>query len=113
LQLKIAASIAPLDSAALDSIIAPDARMIDAGDHVLHKADIVPAIRSIGPALVRVTDDSIAVRRYGDVAIMTVREVVSMRTDTGIVTGTLRITEFWLRRGGRWQAVGGQSTALP
>jgi hypothetical protein len=58
-------------------------------------------------------DDSIGVRRYGDVALMTLRESVTMRANGKESTGRLRITKVWFRRNGRWQAVGGQSTALP
>ena len=112
LQLQIAAAIAPLDSVALDSLIASDVRMINAGDQVFHKRDIVPFLRTAGVALVRVTDDSIVVRRYGDVALMTMRETVTIQTKAGDSVGSLRITEVWFRRGGRWQVVGGQSTAL-
>jgi uncharacterized protein (TIGR02246 family) len=113
LQLTIAAAIAPLDSVALDSLIAPDVRMINAGDQVFGKADIVRFLRANGGPLVRVTDDSIAVRRYGDTAVMTMRESVLVRANGAESTGRLRITEVWLRRNGRWQVVGGQSTALP
>jgi hypothetical protein len=113
LQQKIAAAIAPLDSVALDSLIASDVRMINAGDQVFSKTDIVRFLRANGGALVRVVDDSIAVRRYGDVALMTLRESVTIRVNGVESTGRLRITEIWFRRGGRWQGVGGQSTALP
>ena len=58
-------------------------------------------------------DDSIAVRRYGDVALMTMRESVTIRVNDTESAGRLRITEIWLRRNGRWQVVGGQATALP
>ncbi len=112
-QFAIAAAIAPLDSIALDSLIAPDVRMINAGDQVFRKNDIVRFLRASGGALVRVVDDSILVRRYGDVALMTLRESVTLRTNGKESTGRLRITELWFRRGGRWQVVGGQSTALP
>ena len=112
-QLAIAAAIAPLDSIALDSLIAPDVRMINAGDQVFQKGDIVRFLRANGGALIRVLDDSILVRRYGDVALMTLRESVTIRTHGKESTGRLRITEVWFRRGGRWQAVGGQSSALP
>lgn len=112
-QLALAAAIAPLDSVALDSLIASDVRMINAGDQVFHKTDIVRFLRTNGGAIARVVDDSILVRRYGDVALMTLRESVTIRANGKESTGRLRITEIWFRRGGRWQAVGGQSTALP
>ena len=87
--------------------------MINAGDQVFDKAHIISFLRAAGSALVSVTDDSITVRRYGDVALMTLRETVTMRMNDRETRGALRITELWLRRNGRWQAVGGQATALP
>src|SRR5436190_18317380 len=96
-QLKIAAAIAPLDSIALDSLIAPDVRMINAGDQVFRKNDIVRFLRASGGAIVRVVDDSILVRRYGDVALMTLRESVTIRMNGKESTGRLRITEVWFR----------------
>ena len=42
LQLKLAEAIAPLDSVAPDSLMARDVRMINAGDQVFHKNEVVP-----------------------------------------------------------------------
>ena len=113
LQTKLAASLAPLDSIALDTLLAPDMRAINAGDQVLDKFAAIGVLQSAQSVLLQVQDDSIQVRRYGPVAIMTLRETVTIRTDSAKSTGRLRMTEIWLKRDGRWQAVASQASALP
>jgi hypothetical protein len=88
-------------------------RAIDAGDRVLDKTAAMAMLRSAQPVLLRVQDDSIEVRRYGPVAVMTLRETVTMRADSGSSLGRLRMTELWLKRRGRWQPVAGQASSLP
>lgn len=112
LQHRLAASLAPLDSVALDSIMADDMRAINAGDQVLDKAAALSMLRGLSGALVNVVDDSIAVRRYGDVAVMTLRETVTLRGDTGAMVGRLRMTVLWFKRDGRWQAVASQAMII-
>jgi len=113
LQRQLAASLAPLDSVALDSIMADDMRAINAGDQVLDKAAALKMLRDLSGTLQRVADDSITVRRYGDVAVMTLRETVTMRGATGATVGRLRMTELWLKRDGRWRAVASHATGIP
>ena len=56
--------------------------------------------------------DDMKVHVYGNVAIVT---GVSTLTGSakGYVSGPRRFTEVWVRRKGRWQEVGGQSTIVP
>ena len=113
LQTKLAASLAPLDSLALDTLLAADMRAINAADQLLEKRTAIDMVRDVQAALQHVVDDSIQVRRYGPVALMTLRETVTLRATAGTSSGRLRMTEVWLKRDGRWQAVGSQATALP
>jgi len=112
LQEQLAAALAPLDSVSLDTLIADDYRGINAGDLVLDKAIARAVRRAATGALIRVVDDSIQVRRYGDVAIMTLRETVTARDTDTTAVGRLRITEIWFKRGDRWRAVAGHATAI-
>ena len=98
---------------ALDSLLAHDFQAINAADQVLDKASVFPTLRQVAGSLIKAADDSIRVRRYGDVAIMTLRETITARTPQGPDSGRLRMTEVWVRRSGRWQALGAQATALP
>ena len=113
LQTKLAASLAPLDSLALDTLLAADMRAINAADQRLEKSTAIDMLRNVQAALLHVVDDSIQVRRYGLVALMTLRETVTIRAAAGESSGRLRMTEVWLKRDGRWQVVGSQATALP
>lgn len=112
LQEQMAAALAPMDSLALDSLIADDYRGINAGDQVLDKAVAAAILRSASSTLVRVVDDSIQVRRYGNLAIMTLRETVTARAGDTVAVGRLRITEIWLKRNGTWRAVGSHATVI-
>ena len=113
LQYHLAAAFAPLDSVALDSLLADDIQAINAADQVIDKATAIQTLRAAAGSLVKVVDDSIRVRRYGPVALMTLRETVNARTDSGEATGHLRMTEVWLRRAGRWRAVQSQASVIP
>ena len=110
----IASAMAPLDSIGLDSLFADDYRGITAGDQVLDKKVAAAILRSVSGSLVRVLDDSIQVRRYGNVAIMTFRETITARAGgDSIETGRLRITAIWLKRGSSWRVVGSHATVIP
>lgn len=112
LQEQLAAALAPLDSLVLDTLIADDWRGINAGDQVLDKAVGRKILREATGTLLRVVDDSIQVRRYGNLAIMTLRETVTARAGNATTVGRLRITEIWLKRDGNWRAVASQATVI-
>jgi Domain of unknown function (DUF4440) len=113
LQQHLAAAFAPLDSVALDTLLADDIQAINAADQVIDKPTAIRVLRAAAGSLVKVVDDSIRVRRYGPVALMTLRETVTARTDSGEATGHLRMTEVWLRRDGRWRTVQSQASVIP
>ena len=52
------------------------------------------------------------VRIFGDVAVLTGRQTIQ-GTAKGYVPGPRRITDIFVKRNGRWQYVGGQSTLEP
>jgi len=56
--------------------------------------------------------DDVKVRMYGNVAVVT-GEVTLTGTAKNYVPGPRRFTEIWVKRGGRWQNVGGQTTLVP
>jgi ketosteroid isomerase-like protein len=51
------------------------------------------------------------VRVYGDVAIVTGVQTLA-GTMKGYASGARRITDLWIKRGGGWQSIGGQSTIV-
>jgi uncharacterized protein (TIGR02246 family) len=57
--------------------------------------------------------EDLAVRVYGDTAVVTGRSVPKGRDATGqAITGKFRFTRVWVRRDGRWQAVAFQGTRI-
>jgi len=112
-QRTMAAALAPLDTATLLSIMAPDMRALNAADQVLDRSAAIQLVREMQGQLLRVEDDSFEVRLYGPVAIMGLRERVTFRADSGESTGRLRMTEVWFKRAGSWTAVASHATLLP
>ena len=56
--------------------------------------------------------DDLKVRTYGNVAVVT-GQVTLTGSAKNYVPGPRRITEIWVKRDGRWQNVGGQTTLVP
>ena len=56
--------------------------------------------------------DNLKVRIYGDVAVVTGEQTLT-GSAKGYISGLRRITDLWVRRNGRWQTVGGQTTVVP
>lgn len=57
------------------------------------------------------TMDDVKVRMYHDVAIVTGINTLT-GSAKGYASGARRFTEIWVRRNGRWQTIGGQSTIV-
>ena len=57
-------------------------------------------------------DDDVKARLYGNVAVVT-GQVTLTGSAKHYVPGLRRFTEIWVKRGGRWQNVGGQTTLVP
>jgi hypothetical protein len=56
--------------------------------------------------------DDLKVRTYGNVAVVT-GQVTLTGSAKNYVPGPRRFTEIWVKRDGRWQNVGGQTTLVP
>jgi len=112
LQQRLAGALAPLDSVTLDSLASDDFLAVNAGGVVLNKSDVFRVLATLPYELLEVIDDSIHVRRQGPFAIVTAIETVKGRTADGPVTGQLRLYHVWVKRGNRWQTVGGQAALV-
>jgi hypothetical protein len=55
---------------------------------------------------------NLKVRIYGDAAVVT-GAITHTGSAKGYVGGARLITHLWVKRNGRWQTVGGQSTLVP
>lgn len=100
------------DTAALSRMLAPDFVEISRLGTVRTRADNIRDIASGALHLTSVTYDSLTVRVYGDVAILT-----GIADNTGTMrgfpfSGKIRYTRVFVRRDGRWQAVLMQQTMM-
>jgi len=101
------------DTVALSRMLAPDFIEISRLGTVRTRADNVRDIASGALHLTSVTYDSLSVRVYGDVAVLT-----GIADNTGTMrgfpfSGKIRYTRVFVRREGRWQAVLMQQTPMP
>ncbi len=100
------------DRAALERLLADDYLYTHSNGSVLNKAQEIPESMSSD---VQWTDSKFAdlkVRIFGDVAVLTGRQTIRGAAK-GYVPGPRRITDIFVKRNGRWQHVGGQSTLEP
>jgi ketosteroid isomerase-like protein len=101
------------DTAALSRMIADEFTEISRQGRLRTKAD---NMRDLGSGALRLTSvryDSLEVRTYGDVAVLT-----GIADNTGVAggmpfSGKVRYMRVFVRRDGRWQAVAMQQTAMP
>jgi len=100
------------DTVALSRMLAPDFVEISRLGTVRTRADNIRDIASGTLHLTAVTYDSLTVRVYGDVAVLT-----GIADNTGTMrgfpfSGKIRYTRVFVRRDGRWQAVLMQQTMM-
>ncbi len=100
------------DTVALSRMLAPDFTEISRLGTVRTRADNIRDIASGALHLTSVTYDSLTVRVYGDVAVLT-----GIADNTGTMrgfpfAGKIRYTRVFVRREGRWQAVLMQQTMM-
>ncbi len=100
------------DTVALSRMLAPDFMELSRLGTVRTRADNVRDIASGALHLTSISYDSLNVRVYGDVAVLT-----GIADNTGTMrgfpfSGRIRYTRVFVRRDGRWQAVLMQQTPI-
>jgi len=100
------------DTVALSKMIAPDFVEISRLGTVRTRADNIRDIASGALHLTAIKYDSLTVRIYGDVAVLT-----GIADNTGTMrgfpfAGKIRYTRIFVRKDGRWQAVLMQQTPM-
>jgi len=101
------------DRAAFDLIVADDAVMTYGNGKVGNKSEAIAEIKAPADASYSLTSDDVQVRVYGDTAIVTGRVTEKGTFNGRSLNSQSRYTDIWVRRNGRWQVVGAQSTRLP
>ena len=100
------------DTAALSRLVADEFVEISRLGQLRSKADNIRDIGSGDLRLLSVKYDSLAVRIYGDVAVLT-GIADNVGTFRGMpFTGRIRYMRVFVRRAGRWQAIAMQQTPL-
>ena len=101
-----------LDCAALDSIIADDWVCIDGTGLVITKSELLTRVASSASFLDPYKFDEIAIRIFGEAAIVTGRLSGQMRDSDGIHDVNQRYMRVYVKRNERWQAVATQVTKV-
>lgn len=99
------------DAAFTERSLADDYVAIGPLGDVITKADVISARRTSQLHYVSVDFSEVAVRVYGDAAIVTARAEVK-GTDLGQdFSGPYRFTRVWVKHNGEWKTVSYQATA--
>src|SRR6266513_2088537 len=101
------------DRAAFDRIVADDAVITYGNGKVGNKSEAIAEIKAPADASYSLTSDDVQVRVYGETAIVTGRVTEKGTFNERSLNSQSRYTDIWVRRDGRWQVVGAQSTRLP
>jgi ketosteroid isomerase-like protein len=97
------------DRAAMERITADDYSFIHSNGSVLNKTREIAETMAGDMKWTGFKQDELNVRIYGDAAVVTGRETLEGAAK-GYASGARRFTEIFVKRAGRWQLVGGQST---
>lgn len=100
------------DRATMERLMADDYSYTHSNGTVNDKAADIKETMSDDIKWTDTKSDDLKVRTYGNVGVVTGQLTLSGAAKN-YVPGTRRITEIWVKRDGRWQSVGGQTTLVP
>jgi ketosteroid isomerase-like protein len=100
------------DKAILERVYATEYVYTHSNGAVLNKAQEIADTMSSNSKWTSSTFADLKVRVYGDVAIVTGVQTL-LGTSQGYMSGARRITDLFIKRDGRWQQIGGQTTLVP
>jgi len=101
------------DIAVLDRLEADDWAGVDPSGHASTKAASLQAVREGHYRATQFRCEEIAVRLFGETAIVSVRSSVEATYDGQDCGGIFRFTDVWVRRRGLWQCVASHATRMP
>ena len=99
------------DRAAMERLMASEYQYGHSNGTVANKAQDIAESMSPGQNWTAITHDDLKVRIYGNVAIVTGTSTLT-GSAKGYASGARRFTDIWIKRDGRWQNLGGQSTLV-
>jgi ketosteroid isomerase-like protein len=100
------------DRAAMERLLADDFVYVHSNGTMTNRTQEIEETISADVKWTASKLDDLKVRVYGDVAVVTGVQTLT-GSAKGYVSGARRFTNVWVRRNGRWQTVGGQSTLAP
>jgi|SRR6185369_13544103 len=110
---RLAAAWVEGDRLFIEQILADDWSVTDLTGHVLTKAQVLQEVfGSENRQVVSMQIDDINVRPFGDWAIVTGRTNAAGEYQGEVAQVTLRFTDVFAYRDGRWQVVASQATLL-
>jgi len=98
------------DETTLNEIYDDEFSAIAGNGQVIGKSQLMMVFKRNDPTISFTTDD-INVRVFGDTALFVGR--LRGRTADGTLVSASRFTHVFVKRGGKWRCVAGQSTPLP
>jgi ketosteroid isomerase-like protein len=102
------------DRAGYSAFLADDWSVINTDGNIVTKEQVLREMFVTGERQIdAITIDDVKVRPLGDVAVVTGRTIASGKLRGATVTATLRFTDVFARRDGRWQIVASQGTRVP
>jgi ketosteroid isomerase-like protein len=100
------------DVAALEDILADDLSYFHSSGSADTKREFIEAIRTGRLKYKQLDREGVAVRVYGEVAVVTGRGRFQVRSGEDDLDVRLRFTDVYVKRGGKWRMVAWQSTRL-
>jgi ketosteroid isomerase-like protein len=99
------------DCAAWGAMLAPDWSVVHITGEVVTKAEALETCPTSSATIETLAIDQITVRRFGDAAVVTGRTRIATRAPNAVQM-TLRFTDVFSRRSGRWLVVASHATRL-
>lgn len=100
------------DRATFEPLLADDYVYIHSNGTVTNRTQEIAQTMSADVKWTASKLSSLKLRIYGDAAVVT-GTLTHTGSARGYVGGARLITHLWVKRNGRWQNVGGQSTVMP
>ena len=99
------------DCAGWGAMLAPEWSVIHITGQVITRAEALEMCKGPRPPIAALNVEDLSVRAFGDAAVVTGRTTMKTAGDSP-GTLTLRFTDVFIRRDGRWQAVASHATRL-
>lgn len=101
------------DLAVLEDVLADDLTYVHSNGNLDGKREFIEALRSGRTKYHSFEREGVAVRKYGDTAVVTGRAHVLVQAAGAELDFKLFFTDVYVRRGGKWRMVAWESTRLP